>query len=518
MLLQQLIIQDGLVFNDLQIISATNIFSNAAFISGNNPKINLSGTDSFLDFQEGGILSTGSKLDVGYGKFKSDSNLTVKENATLSIAYDGTEHGDIIITNGVLDLSATGAKVLVQGKAKTSSGTIDFLDANSVNGAEKIKADLGWLTSAEVNTNTYQVLYQYQPLDGYISGISSNLNDMVRTDDTIFSALNGLSEKQGTQLIRFTEKQAADNVDISIQTQHQLSNVIITRTSEVRGKNNTAKVNEMLRSPYGSAGPSKPSNQMQGWIRGYKSSSSRDETDLFTGYEADTSGTILGFDNRSGKLIFGVSAGTAISRINALNTYHSSIDSTQIGVYASFDGEKSYFDFAYTQSDMDHEVTHLNLPGVNELYSASIASIYLGAGRSIDINKWVKIIPELSLLVSKYEQDAYERKGIHQNDTKQIGFYSTDSCLISIGTIISTKDQIDWFNRGLSMTPEFRLHMLGELSPEMNDISYTNKDIINGNQVLSAFVLEKKAFSKWASVSTFGAGISMQLNFSWIMI
>ena len=41
---------------------------------------------------------------------------------------------------------------------------------------------------------------------------------MVRTDDTIFSALNGLSEKQGTQLIRFTEKQAADNVDISIQT------------------------------------------------------------------------------------------------------------------------------------------------------------------------------------------------------------------------------------------------------------------------------------------------------------
>ena len=128
-------------------------------------KSNLSGTDSFLDFQEGGILSTGSKLDVGYGTFKSDSNLTIKENATLSIAYDGTEHGDIALT-GVLDLSATGAKVLVQGKAKTSSGTIDFLDANSVNGVEKIKADLGWLTSAEVNTNTYQVLYQYQPLMG----------------------------------------------------------------------------------------------------------------------------------------------------------------------------------------------------------------------------------------------------------------------------------------------------------------------------------------------------------------
>ena len=80
----------------------------------------------FLRFPRRRNFFTGSKLDVGYGKFKSDSNLTVKENATLSIAYDGTEHGDIIITNGVLDLSATGAKVLVQGKAKTSSGTIDF--------------------------------------------------------------------------------------------------------------------------------------------------------------------------------------------------------------------------------------------------------------------------------------------------------------------------------------------------------------------------------------------------------
>ena len=28
------------------------------------------------------------------------------------------------------------------------------------------------------------------------------------------------------------------------------------------------------------------------------------------------------------------------------------------------------------------------------------------------------------------------------------------------------------------------------------------------------YTLEKKAFSKWASVSTFGVGISMQLNFS----
>ena len=176
---------DGSAFNDLQIISATNIFSNGAFISGNNSKINLSGTDSFLDFQQGGILSTGTKLNVGYGTFNSGSNLTIKENATLSIAYDGTANGNITLT-GDLDLSATGAKVLVQGKANTSSGTIDFLTASSVNGVEKIEADLGWLTSAEVNTNTYQVSYQYQPLNGYVTDISSNLNEEVRTNSTLF--------------------------------------------------------------------------------------------------------------------------------------------------------------------------------------------------------------------------------------------------------------------------------------------------------------------------------------------
>ena len=74
-------------------------------------------------------------------------------------------------------------------KQKPHQEPLISFDASSVNGVEKIKADLGWLTSAEVNTNTYQVSYQYQPLTGYISGISSNLNNMVRTNDTLFFLL-----------------------------------------------------------------------------------------------------------------------------------------------------------------------------------------------------------------------------------------------------------------------------------------------------------------------------------------
>ena len=381
---------DGLIFNDLQIISATNIFSNGAFISGDNSKINLSGTESFLDFQQGGILSTGTKLDVGYGTFDSGTNLTLNENATLSIAYDGTANGDITV-NGHLSLSATGAKILVQGKAITSSGTMDFLTANSIDGVEKISADLGWLTFAEVNTNTYQVSYQYKPLNGYVSDISSNLNEEVRTNSTIFSQLNSLSAINGSQLIRFTETQTSDNADISIQNQQQVANVIAQRSNEVRAKNGSASSKKQFRLPDGVAGPSQPNIQMQGWIRGYKSSTSRDKTSLFTGYDADTSGTIIGIDKRYGRLLIGLSAGIASSQIDGGTTYGSSIDSTQMGIYASIGNEKSYFDFAFTQSDMDHDVNNRVLLNVNESYSATLNSFYVGVGQSIHLNKSLKL-------------------------------------------------------------------------------------------------------------------------------
>ena len=55
------------------------------------------------------------------------------------------------------------------------------------------------------------------------------------------------------------------------------------------------------------------------------------------------------------------------------------------------------------------------------------------------------------------------------------------------------------------MTPEFRLHMLGELSPEMNDISYTNKDIINGNSgTLSIRPREESLFKMGVGLDIWG--------------
>ncbi len=339
---------------------------------------------------------------------------------------------------------------------------------------EKIEANLGWLTSAEINTNTYQVSYQYQPLNGYVTGISSNLSEEVRTNSTLFSQLNSLSAAKGSQLIRFTETQTSDNADISMQNQQQVANVIAQRSNEVRAKSGFASASKQLRLPNGVAGPSQPYTQIQGWIRGYQSSTSRDKTSLFTGYDADTSGTIIGIDKRYGRLLIGLSAGTASSQIDGGTTYGSSIDSIQMGVYASIGSEKSYFDFAYTQSDMDHDVNNKVLSNVNESYSSTLNSFYVGVGQSIHLNKQFKITPEASLLISTYDQDAYQRSGVYAGDTKQISSYSTDSQMLGLGATLSTKNQIDWFNRGLAVFPEFRFHWLRELNPDLDDIRYTS--------------------------------------------
>ena len=158
----------------------------------------------------------------------------------------------------------------MQGKANTSSGTIDFLTASSVNGVEKIEADLGWLTSAEVNTNTYQVSYQYQPLNGYVSGISSNLNNKFALMHPLFSTQWFIGEK-GSQLIRFTETQTSDNAISAYRISNKLSECDCSaqrvkfeqRIASLSVKNNTQITLMALQ------GPSKPSNQMQGmdsWI------------------------------------------------------------------------------------------------------------------------------------------------------------------------------------------------------------------------------------------------------------
>lgn len=63
--------------------------------------------------------------------------------------------------------------------------------------------------------------------------------------------------------------------------------------------------------------------------------------------------------------------------------------------------------------------------------------------------------------------------------------------MLSLGATLSTKNQIDWFNRGLTILPEFRFHWLRELNPDLEDMRYTSS---LGSDTLSIRSREENLF------------------------
>ena len=463
----------GAFFKNVYLESGTNEFQQSRFISAQNASIQLRG-QSLLQFGQGATLSSGSTLDIGSGQISSGADVILSNGSSIRVATDGTSAGTgkINIT-GSLDLSQPGTSLHVTGKATQPSGAIDFLTLSTpLTGADKVHADLGWLTTAQFNTNTYQIEYDNISLDSLVPNISTQLAAIVATSNQLFATLNQMSHQSGSELIRFTETQTADSADVSMQTQHQVANLIASRSSEVRAKTGFASSTQRDRSPIGVAGPSTQKSTLQGWIRGYQSSASRDAADQFTGYSVDTTGSVIGLDKRFGSLLIGISGGSSSSRIDGNTAYRASQNLIQGSIYASIGNQSSYLDLAFTQADIDNDISNSTFSNVEENYRADLSSFYIGAGKKIELSPYLALQPAISLLLSSYEQDGYNRIGII--DTKQLNPYSTDSQLMSLGVNISSNKQIDWFNRGLAMVPEFRLHWLREFSPDMDDISYTS--------------------------------------------
>ena len=127
--------------------------------------------------------------------------------------------------------------------------------------------------------------------------------------------------------------------------------IVAQRSGEVRAKNGSASSKKQFRFPDGPAGPRSQIFKCEDGFVAINQPTSRDKTSLFTGYDADTSET-------SSEL----TSDMAVSSSGSLPELHraksleelptGSIDSTQMGIYASIGNEKSYFDFAFTQSEI----------------------------------------------------------------------------------------------------------------------------------------------------------------------
>ena len=80
------------------------------------------------------------------------------------------------------------------------------------------------------------------------------------------------------------------------------------------------------------------------------------------------------------------------------------------------------------------------------------------------------MIQEISYQHTQYDQDGYIHDGFLPKD---INSYNSSSDLISLGFKIATERKINWFNRNIAMVPEFRARWTHELSPNMNDVTFT---------------------------------------------
>lgn len=476
-------IADGTVFKDLNIQSGTHNFSVNPLITANNAKITLGSSSSIIGMESGATLSPGTQLKIGQGVINSDNDLIVDSDAYIEIGYDGSSGGNLNV-NGSLNLDAANARVHILGTATNSSGSNTFGSITSISDLNKITAEFGWLVNETISTNssTLQVDYNYNSITNFITQsefINTNHANFISgyiTTNT-FELINALGAKTGSEFIRYSEIQESDVADGILSGQQQINTVISARNTEVRARHGFASSKHQLQKPKGVSGPKKQNSKAQGWIRGYQSSARYEASATFSHTKLQGYGTVLGIDKYYDNFLIGIAGGFSRSDVNATSIYSSNTDAYSASIYSTIGGRNSYLDFAFTTGTAE---TKLNNIFGDDQYDSYIYSMYIGGGKTFDFNDRMQVTPEISFLYSKYDQDAYTRSGYI---SKNINDYSTESKLLSMGINISTRYQIDWYNRGLAMIPEFRLHWLHELNPELKDISYTTdvSTFSNGN-------------------------------------
>ena len=480
---------DGSVFKRLSIDNGTFTFSGNEFISATNAMVSLKQNGS-LDLQAGGTLALGTDLNVGYGSLTSQNNLELDKYSTLRLGFNGVDKGSINIS-GNLNLDADRANVQIIGTVITNTGSVSFGSIDNITDINKIKADFGWLVKENVihNTNTtlsfdpalgyvydnnLYVNYEYNSFTNHISKnefMSTNhfnlISNLIKTN--FFSSINNAGSKIGQAMIRFSETQEADVVDSIFQNQQQVAGLIAARNNEMRSNQGLASSRPNFSKPNGVAGPFDNQPKSHGWIRGYRSKASYDAQSTSPRAEALGYGTVIGFDKYvNNNLLMGVAGTIGRSDSLANNVYNSDTEIYNGSVYATIGGYERYVDMAFSLGKTSTDViNYFDLP--NHEFNSTLTSFYIGGGQSYNIGKRTKIIPEVSFLYSKYNQDAYEREGMI---SKSVHDYTTYSKLLSLGVNISTYRQIHWLNHALALLPSFNIHWLHEFNTEISNVDY----------------------------------------------
>ena len=475
---------EGTHYKNLFIQSGSFTFANNQLTTAQNALFTLSGANSRLNLQQGGTLSSGTSVGVGYGQMSSGADLTVERGSLVQLNFNGITNGILDVT-GNLDLSA-GGNVRISGAATQPSGVLYFGQVSgNIDSPENIQTDLGWLTQStftHISNRLLRVDYNYRSLtnSSALATIDSErftgINKAI-TNGQYFARINALGHKDGSALILYDETLAPDVADAALDNQNYIHRQINARTMEMRARggfaHNTRRSH--LPAPTGVAGPehSKQSNT-RGWVRGYGAFGSRDESGTFDAYETTHYGTVIGIDRQFGTLLLGVAGGYSSIKLDADSTYNSDATGHNGSFYASLGSRQNFLDLSISRAE--HNVTTKNLL-TTDTFGAASTSYHIGVGREWNITQHLTCTPIFAYQHTNYDQDGYRRDGLLP---KQMKNYETSSDLISLGATFSTARQYEWFNQHLAMIPEFRFRWLHELSPDLDALAFDYVGVASG--------------------------------------
>lgn len=154
---------------------------------------------------------------------------------------------------------------------------------------------------------------------------------------------------------------------------------------------------------------------LSGWIRVLATDGSQDDDGALVGYDFDTTGFVLGFDNSfSTNFAAGISFGLGQSDIDFNGGYQSTdADSTFGSLYGTYSTEMIYVDMSltYASNDFDND-RYAGLFGTAKSSTDGTAlGLYVGAGYNLVDTETMYFIPTASVSYIASEVDGFHEKG-----------------------------------------------------------------------------------------------------------
>jgi outer membrane autotransporter protein len=225
--------------------------------------------------------------------------------------------------------------------------------------------------------------------------------------------------------------------------------------------------------PEGAAGPYRPRQGLQAWVKPYGAWADRSAQDGFSGYKHNVYGTIVGFDKPVGSALLGLAGGYGRSVINQDDGDYSQAKTGYGVLYLNW-GTRDWFSdinlgFGRSKIEQNSGTVFANKAD----FDASNFAAYFGGGKEMKLKDGRFILtPKASMLWSYYYQQAYTDESATGVE-REVASYERNSFLSSLGAAFAMQKEYDI----MVLKPEARFYWLHEFNASAEHIDY---QLVNG--------------------------------------